>query len=1529
MDASAFPANSKRYFFEDLSPFLNAAGKGTAALRWEYQTLSSWQPGRIDTANHWLTVQVTNIGITVRYAYNTVLVWATHLSDGSPVADAVVELMEGEKSLLSGQTNRQGLAVFDFAALRQGSIAALFTQPRLNYRLNEAVAEGFRIRVTEGHGNTKDTAEFTPNDSHNLWRFGIGASASPFTVERERPVIFMFTDRGIYRPGETVTFRGVDRSLKTGIYRAYNGQYKIEVSTGGYQAPVIAELSGLTTANGGSFGSFTLPENLEPGQYRIVYRRPRSDNAAENNEATSSVSFTVANFERLRFQASVNFPDVVYYHGDRLAASVSASWLSGGGLSGAPYTWYMTREPAAFVPASAENVWRNWRFGPENNDGRYYIGQGEGVLGPDGKAEITQDIGDDGIEGAVYSYRLEASVQDAARQEISARSSVLVHPASFYIAARVDSGTARSAANTTGSFAVSGPSAYFLTAGRSAYLSWVLVTPEGSPYQPVAGQSGELTIQVIRHEWKQARQAGVGGRINLIWERVEEVVEEQVVKIEAGRGGFISGVRNFTPNQSGLWEVRIKGRDQKNRIASTSFRFYVSGAGWVRWDSEDVDAISLVTDKQSYAPGETAKILVRSPLERGSYLLTLEREGIISQKIIELEGSALTIDVPIEESYLPIVYAALSSYTVRRGPPENTYYEPDLDKPKGVFGVTPIYVDSQSRNYRIEIQSSSVAYRPAEQAEVKIKVTLNGRPAPATEVSFMAVDRGVVDLINYHVPDPVAFFYDPRHFPLGVRGADSRSLLIDPVTYSLSDLQGGDNEEDLSKIDERKDFRPTAVFEPYLLTGPDGTVTVKFNLPDSLTTYRCTAIAVGLNNFGIMEQDLRVSAPLTAVAALPRKLRWRDTGTVSMILTNLENAPVEASVSLAAENETGDEAEGDSIIEVDGESVKTVRILPGASQEVRFRVAAVGAGTARLVFTLRSPQVNERIIKTLLVDRPSLMETVATIGSLRGDASFMEEGIVLPSLVPVTSGAGRQPGGTGALSVSLSASRLASLKETARYLLNYPYGCNEQKTSRLIPIIAFGEYLGAFDLDSPLFGRPDARNNRPINPQAIVEAELAEIAKSQLDDGSFPYWPGGAYGDAFVSLRVAHIVVLIRGKGWQIPSSLNVQKLFSYIAAVSSQQNHYANTDPFVKGYSLWVRSMYGERISLEVSAYLRRGDELGISGWAFGGLAALELGQRDMAVSARDRVRRFIRPGTRTLDLTDTYERQGNFWGYDTDRYALALMLFVSLNADDDMTTRLANSLLERQRGGIWQNTVSSFWATLAFGMVADSESRQWTDKLESRVSLGGTTLLDTVFSSYGGVPASFNSSLDALADLPHDVLLPMRIERTGPGPLYYTASLSYGIPTELASARDEGLCVFTETYDSDGNLISGGRLVAGKTYTRKIIVSSSRDRTFVALRVPVPSGAEIVDSVFVTSSTVPPAENNVTRIRYNAPVRYMLDDEARFHWDYFRAGRQEIEFRFRAVMPGVYPTPPASAECMYETEVFGRSSGELIRIE
>ena len=634
------------------------------------------------------------------------------------------------------------------------------------------------------------------------------------------------------------------------------------------------------------------------------------------------------------------------------------------------------------------------------------------------------------------------------------------------------------------------------------------------------------------------------------------------------------------------------------------------------------------------------------------------------------------------------------------------------------------------------------------------------------------------------------------------------------------------------------------------------------------------------------------------------------------------------SLKIRAVSDQASTPETASPILVDGEAERSVRLEPGQSLELPFRVAAVGAGKAQIAFTILSESVNDRVQKELVVDRPFLFETVSTIGNLGGERSWVEEGVVLPSVVGE---------GTGSLTVSLSASRLALLKEAVGYLLDYPYGCLEQRTARLLPLVAFGGHLGAFGLESPV-----------TDMAVAVRDELNLIGRSKLNDGSYPYWPGGRYGSYYVSLRVAHIIALAERKGFDIPTSIDKRALLAFLAG-SEEAQYWSANDPYLRAYALWVRAMNGERVGTELALALTEPEVSdSVAVWAFTGLAALDLGMIDLARSSRDRIKKYVRPGTRSLDLGDTSSARTDWWGSDTERYALALMLFHALSPDDDMTTRLATSLLDRQRHGLWGNTNSSYWAVLAFGRLADSEASRGAD-FRATVRLGGEPFLSTEFQGYGGKPASRSATFSEapLSDATRDTLLPLRMERDGPGTLFYTASLKYGLPSELAYARDEGISVYNEVHDSTGMLVEDGKLVAGKTYRARVVVSSSRDRPFLALRSPVPSGAEILDANLLTSARPrvagnadeggegedsggdENAEDGVDGEAYwDAPVRFIMDDELRFHWDLFPAGRQEVAYWFRAVMPGVYPTPPTSAECMYESEVFGRSSGTLFRI-
>jgi hypothetical protein len=110
---------------------------------------------------------------------------------------------------------------------------------------------------------------------------------------------------------------------------------------------------------------------------------------------------------------------------------------------------------------------------------------------------------------------------------------------------------------------------------------------------------------------------------------------------------------------------------------------------------------------------------------------------------------------------------------------------------------------------------------------------------------------------------------------------------------------------------------------------------------------------------------------------------------------------------------------------------------------------------------------------------------------------------------------------------------------------------------------------------------------------------------------------------------------------------------------------------------------------------------------------------------------------------------------------------------------------------------------------------------------------------------------------------------------------------------------------------------------YQVKAVVYSSRDRDFLALSVPIPAGAEVIDGSLTSSQSFPPSED------YSAlPVQRVYDAEVRFFFDRFPRGRQEVSFLVRTTTPGSFRTPPAAAELMYEQEVFGRTAGRVVRV-
>jgi len=1475
-DFSKLIKNMKHYEVLDLTKWLNKSGKGYVGFSWNFGRITE-KGIRPDYLKDNLQLQVTDLGVTVRYAYNKIIVFVNSLSTGEPVSNAKVIISRGHNdNKLQDKTDTNGIAVIN---LKEREYVSSFIQ-----------GDGtdlIRIKVEKDD----DKVEFMPNDSHDPYHFGIWAATTPYYAENQKMLTFIFTDRGLYKPGETVTFRGIDRNLKLGNFNVYEGPYQIEVIDDQGGKPFYTT-GGKTTESGGFFGSFKVPDNADPGYYTLSYKR---------NNTMEYASFQVANFRRLNFSISINKPDITYYAGDTITMKVQANYLAGGTLGGGDYNYYWSKNSVYFKPDDIR--WRGFNFGPNEYDYLTNLSSNKGKLSPSG--EVTAKQGTEvGIKGVTYNYNLEARVEDIDRQLVAGRKSVIVHPASFYIGAKLANGD-------------EGWWSPFVKKGEKTDVEYVIIEPDGKTYDSFNKES-KLSLKLYKQDWKVSKQKGVYGRINMRWERVEELENEQTITLKNYNGKI-----GITPKDCGSYFILLEANDRQGRIALTKLYFYSTGAEWVRWRQEDDNDITLIPDKNIYKPKETIRLLVQSPLKEGRYLLTIEREGIFEEKVIDIKGSANTIDIPVRSEYIPIFYVALSSYSKREQDPPKTYLEPDMGKPKGYFGITTIRVDTEEKEIQLNITPAKRIWRPGEEAEVTITATKEGKPVSEAEITFMAADRGVLDLINYHVQNPIEYFYSPEHFPLGVRGSDNRSLLIDPVTYEIKDLPGGDSEDD--KMKTRKDFRPTAVFEPYLKTDKKGIVTVKFKLPDTLTTYRCTAIGVKKELFGIKENEIMVQNPINIRTALTRRLRVRDTSFAGVIATNLDTKKHKITVSIESD-----------ILKIEGEIEKEVELPSNSSVEIPFTLLALKAGEAKIKFTIKSEVLNEYLEDKIIIEQPIVKEAFSISGKTKdvdttGIKGSAQEGIIIPSNIAE---------GYGGFTLNLDSTRLASLSESIKYLFDYPHGCLEQRTSRLLPLIIFGDKVKAFDLTTNV-----------INVKQTIENEIQYISKYQRGDGGFSFWLDyDGRSDDYCSLKFAHVIYFAEKKGYKIPLNLNREKLIDFISTI--QDSKYASL--YCKLYSVYVQSLFGRNILVKAEDYLKLEDKLGLSGYGFLGLSFIENSRMDKAQVILSRMKNYIKVGTQSIDLIETYENR-YYFDSGVTQLALMLMLYNKIDPQSDFIEKLSFTLLKRQKGGYWTNTSDTTWALLALSQLLEGEAGENTD-FTANVKIDNLQIVTQSFKgiSKNSAVKNFLFSDEPVNKLEKDKLFQLLFEKNGTGSLFYTATIRYAMPSEVVLPRDEGISVYTEILDLNDNKVKPKDLLLGETYKMRTIISSSKHRNYLALRVPVPSGAEILDSSFVTTASFSEkgstTQRNWTResvygdsytyqdegyyyyddvrgyyIYSIGPIQKIMDNEVKYYFDTFYEGKQEIVYLFRITSPGIYPTPPAFAECMYEEEVFGRSGGIL----
>jgi uncharacterized protein YfaS (alpha-2-macroglobulin family) len=1471
------------------------------------RSTSNWNRRTPEQRRRATLVQVTNLGITVKDSPQNTLIFVTRLDNGEPVPEARVSIVRTDNTVFwRGTTNADGIAIAPDTDLRDHRRPWEFA---------------FIVIAEKGDDLAYVGSDWT--EGIERWQFHVRSSWGNQPESLLRGTVF--TDRGVYRLGEEVHFKAVLRRdtgrsiemlsastpVRVLLFDSRNNQIdKRTIQVGDWSS---AEWTFKLPASG-SLGDYRIQAYLEPDKAASSpseeekKRRQRSQEVAaqlgaslafpEEQQQSIYSSFLVAAYKRPDFRVDATLTGgPAPLAGDTLTGAVTARYLFGASMKERPVKWTTSRRrvlsaPAAVLDKFIPAQWTFVGFDDEEDRNPYQIESLEGDTATlTAGGEFSRAVKTPRDSGWPYQYTFEGDVEDVSRQHIANSASIVVHPAPWYIGVH------------------SIP--YFTNQRDGVQTSIVTVTPQG-----VATPGVKVTVALKQIQWNSVRRAEGGGFYT--WETERRLVD---VSSQTVTTGVDPAPLTITLPSGGSFMLIATAQDADGRTTKTTSRFYALGTGYTAWSRYDHNRIDLVPEKATYKPGDTARIMIQSPWERATALVTTEREGIRTSRRFALTSTQQTITIPIGEDDIPNVFVSVllvKGRTAADTPDDAS----DPGKPSFRLGYVELTVEDAVKRLSVDVTANREEYRPANKG--RIDVTLKdaaGRPVVG-EVTLWAVDYGVLSLTAFQTPDVLETVYVPKS--LEVSTEDNRQRLISRrATIPKGGEDGGGGGESSGAGTLRRDFRVLAFWVGSTITDANGRATADVQLPESLTTYRIMAVAADKSSrFGWGKSEIRINKPVTLLPAFPRFLAVGDRALFGSVVTSQLKTGGSASVTIKSLDPT--------VLAIDGAATQQQSVAAGGSAEVRFTAMARSVGRARVQMTVRLNGETDAYEDIVPVEILSSPETVAAYGQTQTSAN---ESLRLPAnAVP----------GFGGLTVDLSSTALVNLGEGARYLVEYPYGCAEQRSSRALAMLLTADLGSAFSLPGI----------EPATLKPTVQTALNELRDYQCaTSGGFALWAGECRSvTPYLTSYVLHVLYTAKRLGYVVDDTVTTRAadyLQRQITAAKDPTDDFWPAELAWRTFAVKVLVEGGRNQDSAINRLLPRMDRMPVFGLVY---LLDSLGTGASRTRDRDEVMRRINNATfdqagltHVEELTDPYLMW--FWNSNVRTTAIALNAFVQRGAPNDVgrIRGMVQWLLAARQSGRWNNTQEN--ALVLEALVSYYRKYEATPpSFAATVSLGSRTLARSTFAGRSTESVSRQVPLRELttpAAAASQTTRPVTFAKKGEGTLFYTARLRYAVNDLTQSLLDNGFAI-SRTYAPvvDGKAgATGTSFKAGDLVRVTIRLALTQERRYVAVSDPLPAGFEPVESWFATTAADlaraqdqqgDPDANPIVfwweRGGFEHVERH--DDRVLLFATRLSEGVHEFSYIVRATTAGTFRTAPAHAEEMYEPEVFGRTATTSIEV-
>ncbi|HEX2532877.1 MAG TPA: MG2 domain-containing protein [Chitinophagaceae bacterium] len=776
-------------------------------------------------------------------------------------------------------------------------------------------------------------------------------------------------------------------------------------------------------------------------------------------------------------------------------------------------------------------------------------------------------------------------------------------------------------------------------------FSLVSVNREG------AAVSAGAHIKLIKHEY---RTVLVKSGSYFRYESQQEVKLIQERDMMVGKGTVYS----FVPRSPGDYELRIC-RPGANAYVSKRFYSYGSwGGGNSSFEVDTEGQVDIELDKDKYQAGQTARLLFKTPFS-GRLLVTLERDGVLLHRYLEVADRTASLELPLEAAHVPNVYVTAT-----------------LIKPHELSGI-PLTVAHGFRNIPVEETDRKIPVQITAAASVRSRTRQKVRvkAVPGAYVTLAAVDNGVLQVSGFETPDPYAHYYQKQ--ALGVAAFDLYPLLFPELRVRSS--TGGDGNLDMDKrvnpMPARR-FKLMSYWSGLRKADGSGVAEFEFDLPPFTGQIRLMAVAFRDSRFGSAESTTTVADPLVLSTALPRFLSPGDTVLVPVSVSNTTARPASGTAAL----------ELSGPVQVVGASRQAVSVAPNSEGQALFQVVAapqIGVAKIRVkVQALGEAFMEENEIS---VRPPSTLQQLSGSGSVVAGQTGR---IAFPT-------ADFLPGSTG-LELVVSRSPVAELADHLRYLVQYPYGCTEQTISAAFPQLYYADFSDLLQEKGP---------SRRLNAAGHVLEAIRRIKMRQLYNGAVTLWDGEGQEDWWTTAYAAHFLLEARKAGFDVENSL-LETMLSYLANRMKHREtityHY-NRDqqkkiaPKEVPYSLFVLSLAG-RSSVSAMNYYKGNPQL----LALDGRYLLAA---SYAVAGDKRSFGSLLPSAFSGEES-VQQTGGSFYSPVRDA-AIALDVLLDADPGHPQVPQLARLVRDRLKSDRYLNTQERAFSFLALGKMARAEAR------------------------------------------------------------------------------------------------------------------------------------------------------------------------------------------------------------------------------